>query len=252
MQIDLELYREDIEIHEPPIRLSAIDVNPEAAQRTIVFVHGFGGRAVQWEKQLRFFSDENRVIAIDLRGHGYSSAPDSSYSMDEVQADLDAALAKLNVPDKFVLVGHSFGGALAATYAERHPQRVEKLILIATAGEFVLNGWARLAFKLPVSALNLIRPLIGRSLFAPPHVLKSFHNNNMAPFNGWSLFRNITVPTLVITGDRDKVFAQTVFEEVARKIPNAQHVTVPASAHMVILERAEAVNRAIQRFLIET
>lgn len=252
MQIDLELYREDIEIHEPPIRFSAIDVNPEAAQRTIVFVHGFGGRAVQWEKQLRFFSDENRVIAIDLRGHGYSSAPDSSYSMDEVQADLDAALAKLNVSDKFVLVGHSFGGALAATYAERQPQRVEKLILIATAGEFVLNGWARLAFKLPVSALNLIRPLIGRSLFAPPHVLKSFHNNNMAPFNGWSLFRNITVPTLVITGDRDKVFAQAVFEEVARKIPNAQHVTVPASAHMVILERAEAVNRAIQRFLIET
>jgi long-chain acyl-CoA synthetase len=251
MQIDLELYREDIEIHEPPIRLSAIDVNPEAAQHTIVFVHGFGGRSTQWEKQMRFFSDENRVIAIDLRGHGYSSAPDSSYSMDEVQSDLDAALAKLNVPDKFVLIGHSFGGAIAATYAERNPQRLEKLILIATAGEFTLNSFARLAFKLPVSVLNVIRPLTGRAFSANAYVLKAFHNHNMAQFNGWSMFRNITVPTLVITGHRDKVFTQSVFEEVAQKIPNAQHVTVPASAHMVILERSEAVNRAIQRFINE-
>ncbi|HET7375095.1 MAG TPA: alpha/beta fold hydrolase, partial [Anaerolineae bacterium] len=213
--------------------------------------HGFGGSAVQWEKQMRFFSDENRVIAIDLRGHGYSSAPNSSYSMDEVQADLDSALAKLNVPEKFVLAGHSFGGAIAATYAERNPQRGDKLILIATAGEFTLNFWAQLAFKLPVATLTVLRPIVGRSLSAPLHTLKSFHNNNMAQFNGWSMFRNITVPTLVITGHRDRVFSQAVFEEVAKKIPNAQHVAVPASAHMVILERAEAVNRAIQRFINE-
>ena len=252
MQIDLELYREEAPISEqPPLQLSVIDVQPEVAQRTIVFVHGFGGRATQWEKQLRFFSDDNRVIAIDLRGHGYSSQPSSAYSMVEVQADLDAVFSQLNLPEKFVLVGHSFGGAIVATYAARHPERVEKLILAATAGEYTLNVWARTALRLPVSALNVLRPLFGRSLNAPPCVLKAFYKNNLSQFNGWSMFRSIRVPTLVITGNRDRVLPPAAYEEVPRRIPNAQHVNIPASAHMVILERAEAVNRAIQRFLSE-
>lgn len=250
MQIDLELYREYVEMNKS-LRFSVIDVQPEAPQHTLVFIHGFGGRATQWTKQLQYLSDENRVIAIDLRGHGYSSKSASLYTMDEVQADLDAVLAKLHLPDKFVIAGHSFGGAIAATYAARHPERLEKLILIATAGEYSIGLGARLALRLPVLALTFIQPISRRSISAPPYVMKTFHKNNVAAFNGWSMFRSITTPTLVITGYRDRVLPPWVFDEVPKRIPNAQHVDVPASAHMVILERADAVNRAIQRFLEE-
>ncbi len=253
MQIDLELYREYVDISDKPrLRLSVIDVQPEAPQHTLVFVHGFGGRATQWKKQMYFLSDENRVIAIDLRGHGYSDKPASAYTMDEVQSDLDAVLAKLNVPDRFVIAGHSFGGAIAATYAARRPERLERLILIASAGEYSIGFWARLALRLPVLALTLVQPISRRSISAPPYVMKAFHKNNVVPFNGWSMFRSIITPTLVITGYRDRVLPPWVFDEVPQRIPNAQHVDVPASAHMVILERAEAVNRAVQRFLNET
>jgi pimeloyl-ACP methyl ester carboxylesterase len=76
MDIDLDLYRHEIRVSSNPlIRLSAIDVSPERPQRTIVFIHGFGGKAEQWQYQMQKFAMDNRVIALDLRGHGLSDKP---------------------------------------------------------------------------------------------------------------------------------------------------------------------------------
>lgn len=135
MEVDLELYRREVRLSSQPLlRLSAIDISPDHPARTMVFVHGFGGNATQWKNQLKQFSDDSRVIALDLRGHGLSDKPHSQYTMAEHLADLDAALRVLGVTDKFVLLGHSFGGAIVTEYAAAHPERVEKLVLIATAG----------------------------------------------------------------------------------------------------------------------
>ncbi len=253
MDIDLELYREDVWVGpDATVRLSVMDVLPERPARTLVFLHGFGGWGGQWRKQLQFFSDANRCIALDLRGHGLSDKPDSSYSMDELMSDLDAVLAALHVPEKFVLLGHSFGGAMAAQYAADHPERVEKLVLAATPGEFSLNSMLRLSLNLPLSILKLIAPFTRQWLGAPPAPLKLMYRNAMSKWSGWGLFRDLKTPTLIVTGHRDRVFSHEAFQEVPRRIVGAQHVEVPVSAHLVMLERADAVNRAIQRFLEET
>ena len=250
MQIDIELYRHEIVVSEKPrVRISAIEIYPEAARRTLVFVHGFGGRATQWHKQLTYFSDANRVIALDTRGHGGSDAPYSAYSMGELLSDLDAAFS--HAPEKLVLIGHSFGGAIVSEYAVRHPERIDKLVLIATAAEFAIYPWARFLLQLPSNVLRPVRKFVRRSLSAPPHVLKALHNNNLAQWNGTETFRRISVPTLIITGHRDRVFAHAAYDEVPQLISGAQHVEIPVSAHMVMLERADAVNRAIERFVGE-
>jgi long-chain acyl-CoA synthetase len=250
MEVDLELYRQDVRVSaQPPVRLSVIDIYPEHARRTLVFLHGFGGQARQWGYQLRDFSISNRVIAIDLRGHGRSDRPVNSYRMEQLVADLEAALDALGVNEKVVLVGHSFGGAIAAEFAAAHPERISHLVLIATAGEFKLNFIYRLLLRLPVPLLRLTAPFTRSWLGAPPYALKAFYLQALSRWNGWDLFRNLTVPTLVIRGHTDLVFEQPAFEQVARAIPSVEEVDVGASGHMVMLERREAVNRAIMRFL---
>lgn len=250
MEIDLELYRQEVRVsHQPPVRLSVIDVAPDHPRRTMVFVHGFGGKAIQWQYQLKKFSDDNRVIAMDLRGHGRSDKPRSSYSMAETISDLDLTLDALGVSEPVVMAGHSFGGAIAAEFASACPERVSHLILIASAGEYRLNPFYRFLLKLPNSFLQLLAPFVKRWLAAPPYALKSFHANTLSSWNGWTLFRGLNKPTLVIRGHMDVVFEQPMFEEVARAIPLAEEVDVGASGHMVMLERREAVNRAISRFV---
>src|SRR5262245_27192411 len=118
MALDIELYRRTVYITTSSKgrilrRLSVIDIEPEGATHTLVFVHSYGGDAAQWIYQLRFFAQSLRVVALDLRGHGLSDDPHSStseeYSMNGLVDDLEAVLDALAVRQPFTLIAHSFG-----------------------------------------------------------------------------------------------------------------------------------------------
>ena len=112
MDIDLDLYRHEVRVSANPlVRLSAIDISPDHPQRTFVFIHGFGGQAGQWHYQLQKFSIENRVVALDLRGHGLSDKPRRGYDMPQLVSDLETR----GVADAKV-VGHA---TLAQTISVR-------------------------------------------------------------------------------------------------------------------------------------
>lgn len=252
MEVDLELYREEITISDDPlVRLSVIEVVPEEPVGTIIMIHGYGGYAMQWQYQLKAFADHYRVIACDLRGHHHSDAPYSNYDMPELQSDLDALVDKMHVQTPFILMGHSFGGAIATEFAHRRPQDVARLILIATTGEYRLFPGAPELLSLPLPVLRPIRRLVRRQLRAPAHVLKFMYFRAMHVWNAWNMFKDLRMPVLVIRGDRDQVYPTAVFEQVAKNIPDAEEVNVGASSHLVMLERADAVTRAIERFLTE-
>jgi long-chain acyl-CoA synthetase len=244
MELDLELYRREV-------RVSGEPLNPGYAKHTFVFLHGYGGGARQWVYQLRRFSQDSRAIALDLRGHGLSNAPATRYSMDEIQADLLAALDLLEVEEPAVLVGHSFGGAVAAQFAAEHPERVARLVLIATAGEFKLIPLFRFLLALPEPVLRAAAPFTRRWLGASPLVMRRWYHNNLKAWAGWDLYPKIQCPTLILRGHRDRVFGTRYFEEVARAIPGAEDVNLGASGHMVMLERRDAVNRALEGFVDE-
>lgn len=250
MDIDLDLYRRDVRVaHNPDVKLSLIDIAPEFPLRTMVFIHGFGGEAMQWRYQLREFALENRVIALDLRGHGYSDHPAKEYRMERVVDDVIASLDVLGVTGKITLLGHSFGGAIATEFAVRYPERVEFLILIATAGEFKLNPAYRASLQLPPVVLAAFtRPTRGW-LNAPPDILRLWYQENLRKWNGWKLFELLRMPTLVIRGHRDFLFEKQFFDGVAKLIPDADEVNVGHSGHMVMIERRDAVNREIERFI---
>lgn len=249
IQLDFDLYRVGVPI--PGVagdELSVIDIWPEGVERTIMFIHGYAGCAETWEFQINHFSKDYRVVVPDLRGHGQSDAPYTRYAMPEMVADLFAITQHLKLPPRFILVGHSFGGSICVEYANAHPEQLERLILIATAGEYPLPKAAALAYRLPTAIFRPwwdYRPRWN----AEVHVMKRMAINNMAQWQGWSLLRNLRLPTLVITGERDNYFPRYVFDDLGKMIPHADVVDVGASKHKVQLERHQAVNRAIERFV---
>ncbi|MCA1813562.1 MAG: alpha/beta hydrolase [Halobacteriales archaeon] len=154
MLLDPELYRRDVQLRSG-VRLSAIDVRPEHPERTLLLLHGFGGSAAQWELILRAFSGRHRVIALDLRGHGRSEKPRSEYTMAEMVRDVQEAAQALDLPEKFVLWGHSFGGAIACEYALLHPERVEELVLSSATGDYALGARISFLFHFPAWLLDV-------------------------------------------------------------------------------------------------
>lgn len=249
MQLDLELYREEAQV-EPNVQISYIRIAPERPLHTIVFVHGFGGRARQWRYQIEQFALHNEVIALDLRGHGSSSRPGHGYEMERMLADIMAVLRHCDVNRPFVLAGHSFGVAIATEFAWRYPERVSHLILIAGAGEYSILPAYKLMFRLPEPLLRLMQPVANRMMDASLYALQEMYLHNLRRWRGWDKFPELKPPTMVILGNKDRVLPQTAFERVGELVPEGSEViNVGVSAHMVMLERRDAVNRAIERFL---
>ncbi|HEX9069215.1 MAG TPA: alpha/beta fold hydrolase [Ktedonobacterales bacterium] len=254
MALDVELYRRTLYVPQdragaPPRRISVIDMAPPGATRTIVFIHGFGGRALQWIYQLSAFGQSVRVIAPDLRGHGQSDDPERPpVSMESLLTDLEFVLDELSVTQSILLVGHSFGGAIATEFALRHPERLSGVVLIAVPERFILQPGLRPLMTLPDSMLGSLPQRIGFGIHARVSTLRRLNDRAMGPWRGAPRFAQLRVPTLVILGHRDRVFAQEHYTAVPKSIPGAQQIVIPVSAHLVQLERAEAVNRAIKRF----
>ena len=247
--LDFDLYRVRVPIRDyDGQHLSVIDLHPQDVESTIVFQHGFAGVAESWEHQLAHFASEYRVIAPDLRGHGQSDAPHSQYSMSELVEDMRDVLDALGAPEKIVLAGHSFGGAVCIEFALTYPERIDKLILVASAGEYPLPRFASLLFRIPVHiALPFWR--YRRKWDAEYHALKNMFLNSMHGWQAWSQLRDISIDTLVITGERDNYFPRYVYDDVAKLIPGAVVEDVGSAKHKVQLERHDAVNRAIERFI---
>ena len=101
----------------------------------VLFVHGNGGNRKQWSVQLAHLRPRRRAIAFDLRGMGESERPSNAdYSVEGFAGDVAVVADRLRLR-RFVLVGHSFGGAVVAAYAGRHPDRLAGLVFADSAGD---------------------------------------------------------------------------------------------------------------------
>jgi long-chain acyl-CoA synthetase len=199
---------------------------------------------------MEYFAPSFRVVAYDMRGHGQSEAPRGShYTFEEFLGDLERLVEALELPPRFSLLGHSFGGALAAAYAVRHPERVEQLVLLATAGRISLAGWVPRILLLPAPVLEVVRRFFPNRLNCSPAVLKKLVPTIIA-WRGWDLYDQIRASTLALGGEWDLLTPPRAIRAMARKIPGSLVEFVRNAGHLPQLERPAATNRILERFLV--
>ena len=107
---------------------------PAGAPR-VVFVHGLGGSYETWSLNLPAFAEQFRICALDLFGAGSSDKPDIDYSIPSMVDFLARFLDALDGDWQHVsIIGHSLGGAIALAFASLYPERVERLVVVDSAG----------------------------------------------------------------------------------------------------------------------
>lgn len=105
---------------------------------TFVLIHGAFGRRVDYSEQVDYFGPNNRVIAMDLRGHGDSPKPDDGYSIGQFADDVAGLCRSLDIAGAFV-VGHSMGGVIAVELASRYPDLVKAVATLDSPS--IIPGW---------------------------------------------------------------------------------------------------------------
>lgn len=118
-----------------------------SGEPALLFVHGYSCDSHDWSWQLPHFAGRHRVIAVDLRGHGRSSAPEDGYSGQQLADDLARLLESLEV-GPIVAFGHSMGGVVVSALAVEHPALVAGLVCVDPA------------YLLPDETATTLEPLI--------------------------------------------------------------------------------------------
>ena len=251
------------------------------AGRTVVLVHGFAASLHAWEPWVDRLSADYRVVTLDLAGHGLTRTPEGYRISTEGQvAIVDAVTRRLGV-ERFVLGGNSMGGAVAWSYALAHPDRLQGLVLVDAAGwpvEGKREG-SPLAFRLlsnPAGRAVLksidLTPLAERGLksayvdeaLVTEALVGRYVNMALAPgrreliLNSQSrprepvtkaTFAKITAPTLVITGEADKVIPAAASRGLAGAIPGATLITYPGVGHVPMEQIPDLSARDLKVFL---
>ena len=236
---------------------------------TVVLLHGFAGTGRAWEPVIaRLERERYTALAPDLRGHG--SARDARpVTFAAVVADVLAS-----APERFTLCGYSMGGRIAMHVALAAPQRIERLVLVATTAgieddaeraarradderlaafteratiESFADRWAAqpLFAGTPPAAARIWRDdMLRNEPRALAAVLRGLGTGSMAPL--WERLGELTMPAAVLAGERDAKFV-ALGERLAAALPRGELVMVPGAGHGLPREAPEAVFAAIAR-----
>jgi len=230
----------------------------------LVLIHGWGSNLTFWRDQIPEFAKRNRVIALDLPGHGESDKPQIAYSMDLFANAIDAVLRDAKV-ERAVVVGHSMGTPVARQFYRKYPQKTLGIVIVdgglrpfgtkemreqfmatfrgPNYKEAVAQMFAQMMATLPAADQERIRTSFANT---PQHVLVSA----MESMSQDSLYGpdKMNVPVLAILAKSP--FWQPDTEEFLRSLaPDLELHWFEGVGHFVMMEKPKEFNETVIAFL---
>jgi len=259
----------------------------------VVMVHGNPTWSYYYRHLVTSLRDTHRVIVPDHVGCGLSDKPDEdkyAYRLERRVNDLERVIDHAELDEGVTLVVHDWGGMIGLAWAVRHPERVERLVILNTGG-FHLPAATRVPFSLHLSRSVLGAFLVrGLNLFCrgalrycatERELTGGERNAYLAPYDSWrnrlavhrfiqdiplrpadsgydivsevqdGLEKFRNTPTLLIWGMKDFVFDPAYLAEFERRMPQAKAHRFAGAGHYVMEDRREEVCALVQEFVSE-
>jgi 3-oxoadipate enol-lactonase len=248
-------------------RLFYVDVDKREDKTSgipLVFVHGAGSSHLIWALQLKAFSAEHRIIALDLSGHGKSDDVKGDPSIEVTFAgDLAALIRHLEV-DSFILVGHSMGGGVAMAYTlKKNVVKPKALVLVSTSSDLNLS---KLRIGLMKETIQDRVYFFKSRLFE--HYTETYQlkklDDDMRLANPLVMTRDLAacskfditdrcgeihIPVFVLVGSKDDIITPAIAAEFEKNIPRADIAIVKDADHIPMVEQPAEFNRLFKKFI---
>ena len=256
------------------IKANGITINyqvdgPEGAP-WIVFSNSLATSIAMWDEQAAALKSSFRVLRYDQRGHGGTEVPAGRYAFDTLLDDALGLLDALGIA-KAHFAGLSMGGATALGLAERHPDRVDRVIVCDSPCQSTAQSSQQWEERIAVAQKQgidaLVEPTVGRwfppETLAknPPHLDKVRAMIRATPVNGFigcaaalaahdyaSAVANVRRPVLFMVGEKDGA-TPAAMRKLNEKLAGSRFVELPGAGHISNMDRPAEFNRALNDFL---
>jgi 3-oxoadipate enol-lactonase len=248
-----------------------LDYAISGAGRLIAFGHSLGASGKIFEPIRPALENHGQVLTWDARGHGNSEKPVSSWTVEDLAADLRALITHLG-EDRAVVAGLSMGGNTAVVYAVAYPDTLDGLILVDTTawyGEDAPEVWEQKAHNAetegmePVLAANMSRwfsdsfpdehpdrvEMVAEMVLANDPSCYAAAGRALGRFDAREGLSQIDCPTLILVGSEDPATPPAMAEYLHQNIANSELHVLPGLRHMTPVEAPDRVGQLIGDFL---
>lgn len=260
--------------------------SPDSAKPVMVFVHGWGGSSRYWQSTAEALSEQFDCLLYDMRGFGRSQAKaveqaaETDYKLITFADELAGLLDALGLADKVYLNAHSMGASVAAFFLTRYGDRVERAILTCNGvfeydkaafeafyrfGGYVVAFRPKWLAKIPLAPRFFMARFLHQSVpsqdklaFLEDFLVADYKTALGTIFTSVSKeatevmpqeFQNIPVPTLLVSGQYDKITPAELGKEAAALNSKIEYVLIPKTGHFPMLEDPNTYLAAVNQFL---
>ena len=232
---------------------------------TLVFLHYFGGSAMEWQSVMAQLAHQYRCVAVDLRGHGDSAAPETGYSVADMADDVQELTQVMTIRN-YVLVGHSMSGKVALELASRQPAGLQRVLLIAPSPpvpepiaeadrQEMLSTYGQPAAAEKTCVKITVRPLSG---LAKAQIIADNLRTSGVAWNAWLTLGSketisdqmplINVPVHIIVGANDEALLPSVQPEMTLPyLPGATLESIADAGHLLPWETPDELTAFIRQ-----